>query len=224
MLLLVGVAIGAGACVAWYFRGETQADLRAGSADAMVEAKPPAASAQATPPAAGADASAGTTIQFAISTAPSAGDLNPDRNMVGLPFKPSDSIVSDCLLVSWRPCQELKVFLERLEAESRDEAWARDMEARIEKAVVSGERGKFRIRALECRRTRCALEVASEVDTIGLLSDADPEFDELMFPRASGIAREDDPLTGTRTIVSVQTWQTWKAFEAEAETEEDASE
>jgi len=142
-----------------------------------------------------------------------------EPSLVGLPFELSPSVRANCRL--WEgDCKEMDAFLERMKAEPRNTEWAREMEARIEKAVTSGERGKFRIRALECRSTRCALEVASEVDSIGVQFDSDPAFDEIMFARPGYYARESDPQTGITTLVSAQTWQTTESFEAEEDSPE----
>jgi len=137
-----------------------------------------------------------------------------EPSLVGLPFELSPSVRTNCQ--RWEgDCKDMDAFLERMKAEPRNAGWARAMEARIEKAVMSGERGKFRIRALECRSTRCALEVASEVESSGVQFDADPALAMDMTERRGYFARENDPQTGITTLVSAQVWQTTETFEIE---------
>ena len=147
---------------------------------------------------------------FDAETAP---DLLADRRMIGVSFELSKSVQANCRM--WGDCSDMRAFLERMAAEPRNDEWARAMESRIEKAVMSGERGKFRIRALECRRDRCALEVASEVDNIGPYFDSDPGFNEIMIARPGYFGHESDPQTGIETLVSAQIWQTMESFSAE---------
>ncbi|HEV7607435.1 MAG TPA: hypothetical protein VGO61_08870 [Steroidobacteraceae bacterium] len=203
--LLVLVLAAAGAGVAWYLR----VDAPTGTAANTDVAAPAARAPQSGSPH---QASAVRKVEG------SAHDALEHPGVVGVPFKLSASVTANCQRST--DCEELDVFLEQMAAEPRDAEWARNMEARIERAVMAGERGKFRIRSLECRSTRCALEVASEVDRVGLGFDSDRDFDEMMFPRGGYFANENDPQTGIATLVSAQTWQTWKSFDAEKDRRE----
>jgi hypothetical protein len=203
----------AGLGVVWYQGGsrpiavEEQRSMPASPA-LQDDADSPALAIPATvPPPAPTPVSASNQSESSLS----------EPSVVGMSFELSESVRENCER-SEGACKELVRFLVRMTAEPRNATWARDMEARIEKAVLSGERGKFRIRALECRSTRCALEVASEVDRIGIEFDSDPAFNDLMMPRQGFFANEHDPQTGITTLVSVQVWQTSEAFFAEDST------
>ena len=111
----------------------------------------------------------------------------------------------------------MTAFLERMATETRDTEWAPAMEARIERSTYEGERGQYRIRALECRSTRCALEVASESKNTGIRFVGDSA--DQMFPSTKAIAWEHDPQTGIQTHVIVQVWQKRAAFLAERDNE-----
>lgn len=209
--LLVVLSAGAIAGIAWHFGGYARpAPQEENTALTRIDASPP-------------------TIAIAIApdpglAAPKVVNAQPDERLsdtsvVGLPFELSRSVQANCDRFR-SDCKELEEFLVRMAAEPRNPGWARDMEARIEKAVMSGERGKFRIRALECRSTRCAVEVSSEVDNLGIEFDSDPEFSELMFARPGYFSNEEDPQTGVLTMVSAQTWQTWESFSSDEEVSE----
>jgi len=193
-IVLLVIALGAGVGFAWYWRGSQSTH---GDRSVVVPAEP-----------------VELAIVIANPPAPSNTAHSSSASPTNQSFELSPSVQANCRL--WEgDCKELDRFLERMKREPRNTDWARAMEARIEKAVISGERGKFRIRALECRSTRCALEVASEVDSIGVQFDSDPAFDELMFERPGYHASESDPQTGATTLVTAQTWQTTESFEAE---------
>jgi hypothetical protein len=121
-------------------------------------------------------------------------------------FRLSNSVMDACGLHElWNDCSKLNGFLERMRAELRDVEWARAAEARIARAVQEGERGQYRIRALQCHSTRCVLEVESESRTSGISYIA--AYDDGMSEDVGAVATEDDPQTGIRTLVFVQIWQ-----------------
>jgi hypothetical protein len=78
------------------------------------------------------------------------------------PFPLSKSVRRDCEGVSADVgiCVDVARLLKRFAEEPRDVTWATKTEARI-RAFVDNEGGKYAIRALECRRSVCAVEVES---------------------------------------------------------------
>jgi hypothetical protein len=134
-----------------------------------------------------------------------------ERSMPALRFRLSGSVMDACGLHDlWNDCSKLNGFLERMRAVPRDVDWAPAAEARIERAVYDGERGQYRIRALECHSTRCVLEVVSESRTNGISYAA--AYDDGLNEDVGAVASEYDPQTGIRTLVFVQIWQKSDAF------------
>jgi hypothetical protein len=132
--------------------------------------------------------------------------LQLDRSMVGLPFEMSGSVVDQC--ERWQHwCDELDKFLARMAGEPRDPAWAPQVEQFIVKQLAVTERNALRIRALECRSTRCALEVASESQS-GVRHEGLWNYGnlDLEWDGASAVGWELDPSTGVQTYVEVETW------------------
>jgi hypothetical protein len=123
------------------------------------------------------------------------------------PFRLSDSIVQDCLRTPMFNCHQLDQFLDRMASESRDDDWASVTERRLADLVALGH-DDYRIRALECRNTRCAIEVASNGDYPRVSLGADDSLDrELVWDGATTIAWEHDARTGRPTTVTVATWK-----------------
>jgi hypothetical protein len=134
-------------------------------------------------------------------------EIHPgESTSIGTRFRASESVETACGQHDlWNDCSKLNGFLERMRIEPRDPDWAPDAEARIRRAAEEGARGQYRIRALECRRTRCVLEVASESQNAGIAYVA--AYDDGMTEDVGTVASEDDPQTGIRTMVFVQIWQ-----------------
>jgi len=203
-LTAICATLTAASVVGWYFRG---------SEEAIVPASDPAEShAEVDLPPASEPPPRPLPLTFAatsreVKRPPSDEFLLP--SIVGVPFAMSHSVIDTCRRLPWT-CTEVDVFLERMRAEVRSEPWAQDLELRIARATLTRANGRYRIRALECRRSRCAIEVASEVALYDFneIFEADPEFDDLMWPRDAAFANELDPATGIATLVSVQTWAT----------------
>jgi len=129
-----------------------------------------------------------------------------NRSMVGLPFERSPSVVNSCDHVRNDLCKQLDRFLERMSAEPRDPDWAPRMEQFIVRSLAVEEEGALRIRALECRKTRCALEVASEAQQYGIQKTWDLGDVDLKETGAAALGAERDPSTGLVTYVNVHTW------------------
>lgn len=126
-----------------------------------------------------------------------------DRSMVGLPFALSKSVTEACK--ERGDCEDLEIFLVKMAAEPRNPDWAPRMERYIVQSIQREEDGALRIRALECRTTRCAIEVASEAQ-MGIQKSW--KFDgELRLEGASGYGRELERDTAILTKVMVHTWR-----------------
>jgi len=80
-----------------------------------------------------------------------------DDTVIGRPFPVSKSVKDPCRI---GPCLEVVQLLSKMAKEPRDLAWAADFEARLGEIVMAAH-GEFTIRAIECRRSLCAVEVAS---------------------------------------------------------------
>lgn len=125
---------------------------------ATTEAKEPIdtrAEKQTTPPAAGIDSSASSV----------------DESVVGQPFPVSQSILAACEKYTRRSeCEPNRALLVKMAEEPREEPWASSAERAI-RALVELEPGTDRpraithmIRNLECRKTICFVETASQME------------------------------------------------------------
>lgn len=122
-------------------------------------------------------------------------------------FHVSRSVAEDCRRVRSYSCERLEEILGEMAAQPVDVEWARRTEARIAR-VFDGAHAGYRIRALACRRTRCAIEVASDGDYPRVSLSADDALDrELGWDGATNIAWEVDAKTRRWTIVTVATWK-----------------
>jgi hypothetical protein len=131
-----------------------------------------------------------------------------ERWRIGFPFHLSPSVVEDCRHSPGFTCRGLEQFLDEMTYEWRDATWAAEMETRLEQWVTRGQRDRYRIRALECRSTRCAVEVASEFGYARVVLASDDVLDRaLRWTGATAAAWEIDPSTGNVTVVTVATWQ-----------------
>lgn len=129
-----------------------------------------------------------------------------ERTRISTRYRPPQSLDDACGLHElWNDCSKLGGFLERMRVEPRDAVWASQAEERIERAVYEGERGQYRVRALDCRLTRCVLEVVSESSTTGIAYLS--AYDDGMIEDEGAVAEETDPQTGIRSLVFVQIWQ-----------------
>jgi hypothetical protein len=128
--------------------------------------------------------------------------------VIGKPFRISDSVKKYCeagpnILM----CEQTMPLLAALKAEPRDPKWAVPMEALIEKSMRVGGKEWARIRALECRSTRCALEYAVPVNDLDHDVDGSEELERLMDPLGGIVAPEMNPVLARPMMVSVLVWQ-----------------
>jgi hypothetical protein len=94
-----------------------------------------------------------------------------DWSVVGDRFPISSSALSRCGR-SVDPCRDAKLSLAELiaelEGEPRDIARAQSLESDLLSKILSYKDGAYDIRALECRETLCAFEVASKARGFGM--------------------------------------------------------
>lgn len=85
-----------------------------------------------------------------------------ENSLVGRAFPVSASVEAHCSEYPDIPevCDELHELLARMSKEPRDPGWATSMEEKLRRLIMV-EPGRFTIRALQCRSSVCALEVAS---------------------------------------------------------------
>jgi hypothetical protein len=134
--------------------------------------------------------------------------ISTDRPVVGLEFRLSPSVVEECQRALGLGCRQLGEFINEMAHEWPDPMWAADMEARLSQLVTRGDRHNYRIRSLECRSTRCAIEVASEVDYARVSLVSDDVLDRaLRWSGFSAAAWEENPSGGRTTIVTVAAWE-----------------
>ena len=127
---------------------------------------------------------------------------------IGKPFRVSHSVVRYC---AQKPivtmCEVFEPQMAEFLAESRDAKWAAPMETRIAKSMLVDGKPWAEIRALECRRTRCALEYAVSIDDLDHDVDGDAELDRLMDPAGGVVVPEPPSDSGKGKMISVLIWR-----------------
>jgi hypothetical protein len=134
-----------------------------------------------------------------------------DMSVVGHRFAVSPSIDAGCNdpgLKAVHFCDRLQANLADMSKESRDSAWAADMETQLQDFVASQRYDPSSIRNVECRTSWCAIEVASIYKSfVGIFPYADPlmrQLDRDGYSWATG--SEPDP-TGATVHVVVQMYR-----------------
>jgi hypothetical protein len=130
-----------------------------------------------------------TWLSGLVSTA---GETRRDQSaVIGKTFRISDAVSAYCAM---KPvvmmCEAFAPQLAEFLAEPRDAEWAAPVERLIAKSMLVDGRRWAEIRALECRRTRCALEYAVSTEDLGRNVDGDAELDRLMEPIGGVMAPE----------------------------------
>ena len=136
-------------------------------------------------------------------------ELMDARTAVGRAFPVSQSVAvrRDCQFEG-RPlalCLGTWEFLGEFSKEPRNIPWARDKERRLEAAINALGQDKYSIRAIECRSTRCAVEVSGYESYVGDL-DGDPDLKEDLMASDSTWGYEKGP-NGERIVVTVMTFE-----------------
>jgi hypothetical protein len=101
-------------------------------------------------------------------------------------------------------CKDLQEFLDAFNAETRVDAWAKDMEARIRKAMRVGGKELREIRTLQCRSSRCVLVYGVAAADAEKEVDGDLALDQLMDMRTGAVGPEG---TDGSTVVGMLAWQ-----------------
>jgi hypothetical protein len=131
-------------------------------------------------------------------------ELEDAKSAVGRPFPSSPSVIRTCATPDSSTslaCKLLMEFLEELVEEPRNIPWAREMEERFEKAIAQPDPEKYTVRAIECRSTRCAVEVAAPHEYL-LGHFDDPVLEkEFWGPTVGVLAFEEGP-NGEKVIVT----------------------
>lgn len=141
------------------------------------------------------------------SALPAACAASDHAAVIGKPFKISKSVMQFCEI---RPqpmmCEMAWPLHAAFLSETRDAQWAAPMEALIEKSMRVGGKQWVQIRALECRRTRCALEYAVYGDDLDHDADGDEDLERLLEPVGGIMAPELGEGLAKGMIVSVLFW------------------
>lgn len=93
-------------------------------------------------------------------------------------------------------------FLLQFEREPRNSFWAESIETQLTKALTEADPGKFSVRAIECRSTRCIAEVSAAFEWN--LGDIDifPELAARLYgPVVGDLGFEAGP-NGERIVVT----------------------
>jgi hypothetical protein len=145
---------------------------------------------------------AGAALFFVLALDSTAGGTT------GRPFRVSKSVTEYCAM---KPvltmCEAFEPQLAQFLAESRDERWAPSAEKLIAKSMLVNGRPWVEIRALECRRTRCAIEYAVSIDDLDHDVDGNAELDQLMEPIGGVTAPELASGSRKNMMVSVMIWR-----------------
>ena len=128
-----------------------------------------------------------------------------DSSVIDIPFPVSESVEALCRESSSPNrdyCATTNKLLKRLAKEPRDMGWAGRVEGELKRFIETKEPGKYSIRAIECRSSLCAVEVASGVGAYwGGFRQGDALYDELF----RGIASHgyEERADGSRITVTV---------------------
>lgn len=130
----------------------------------------------------------------------------PDLRVVGRPFPLSPSMEAECRVNDG--CAPALRLLRQLSQQPRDPVWASKMEARLRDLVMS--QPGYSIRAIECRVSLCAAEVASGIGMFNFITPTGPYGSD---PALSGLdafydetAYEHDPKYATVTLMTFRRW------------------
>jgi hypothetical protein len=104
-------------------------------------------------------------------------------------------------------CEDVQEFLDAMNAESRDDNWAKAMEARIRKAMRVEGKDFVEVRELQCRRARCVLVYSHPRKDVDPQFDGDESLDKLMDVRTGAVGHETAPGGGSPKAVSLLAWQ-----------------
>jgi hypothetical protein len=131
----------------------------------------------------------------------------PYLGVVGRPFPLSPSMEAECR-VDEEGCALALRLLKQFSQQPRDPAWASKMEAGLRELVMS--RPGYSIRAIECRVSLCAAEVASSLGMFNFIASTGPYGSDLSLRSLSTVygetAYEHNPTYATVTLMTFERW------------------
>jgi len=129
------------------------------------------------------------------------------NDVIGRPFPLSQSVIQTCTHPPGRShCPHLAEFLADFAAEPREHEWAQTSESQLRKFIMSSNSGELTIRTIECRTTRCVIEVASRNEFFLGEIEKDAELAARLSRGIGDFGFEHGP-NGERTIVTVLTFK-----------------
>lgn len=125
---------------------------------------------------------------------------------VNHPFPVSPSVVDWCggdlKSKDANMCKEVFLALKNMGYEKRDPKWAPVVEAKLWETIATFK-GDYTIRALECRETFCAYEIAAASGSAADLVDKTNLLDKLLFGPIVAYGYDVDVATGTKDFVTL---------------------
>lgn len=121
---------------------------------------------------------------------------------VGQPFPVSESVESQCRSnpsPGAGECSNVRDLLEEMSRETRDQGWAPAVESTLRAHVMQKLEGA-RIRALECRSSLCAVEVASPAGALEILRETEQRAYGIYDNSHFALGFETDPSSAITTI------------------------
>jgi hypothetical protein len=160
-----------------------------------------------------ATTSEGESVQPSPVAAPSSQSPSPEvpnhssaamTSAAEVPFDFPDSVHEFCARAESEACRQVEAFVDEMAMEPRAGEWAADMESRIRSTIDTELQGHAQIRALQCRRSRCAVVYAMP-EAVGSRELAgDLTFGGALVQNA-GVSVSEANSTGD--VVSVLTWR-----------------
>lgn len=161
----------------------------------VLPGKMPQLDQDSTKPLAGSSKNETTEFKTASS---SGAEVSEGDSVIGNPFPTSASVQDSC---KKNPdCDRVNAGLKEMAEEPRDVSWATNMEDQLRDYSASFGSGKYTIRAVECRESLCAIEVAS---VYGILPPALPygsSLDRQLSSWDSWTGHETDQLGAQVTV------------------------
>jgi hypothetical protein len=155
----------------------------------------------------GEQKSAGTTHD--ADQAATKWELLDTSAAVGRPFPLSPSVTRACAssVPERSECPQLMEFLREFQREPRDLTWARQVERGLDEMLSTpnldnARLENFHVRAIECRSTRCVIEVAA-LDDPFVTSIDDPQLKKFLYGPVVGDLGFEKDAGGRKVVVTV---------------------
>lgn len=135
-------------------------------------------------------------------------ELLTDTTVIGQAFPISPSVKRQCAPSPEVPkrCAELDDFLSEMAKEPRDLNWALPTEARLKKSILATDPPIYKIRAMDCRTTLCAVEVWARDEPWDGFLDNDPELFNEFGQVRDEIGLETGP-EGEEVVVTLRVYR-----------------